>query len=154
LARRPPFGTLSAMLGKPHRYSLEILERHLDTFGHVNNAVYLEILEEARWDWITRNGYGMRDVHELKQGPTILECSLRFLKELLLRETIQVESFVESMKGKTGQVIQKIWKQDGTLACEARFTVALFDLRARRLIAPTPRWLTAMGLSAEQPIDA
>jgi thioesterase-3 len=24
---------------------------HLDLFGHVNNARYLEFLEEARWDW-------------------------------------------------------------------------------------------------------
>ena len=142
------------MLGKPHRYSLEILERHLDTFGHVNNAVYLEILEEARWDWITGNGYGMREVREFLQGPTILECSLRFLRELLLRETIAIESYMDSMEGKTGQVVQKIWKQDGELACEARFTVGLFDLRARRLIAPTPRWLTAIGLSAESPADA
>ncbi len=37
------------MIGEAHEYHLLILEKHLDTFGHVNNASYLEILEEARW---------------------------------------------------------------------------------------------------------
>jgi hypothetical protein len=35
------------MLDHKHEYEALIHERHLDTFGHVNNAAYLEILEEA-----------------------------------------------------------------------------------------------------------
>lgn len=37
------------MLGPIHEYPVVIREHHLDTFGHVNNAAYLDILEEARW---------------------------------------------------------------------------------------------------------
>jgi len=29
-----------------YEYQKEILEQHLDTFGHVNNAVYLSLYEE------------------------------------------------------------------------------------------------------------
>ena len=50
------------MPGTVHEYELLIHEAHLDTFGHVNNAKYLEVLEEARWDFITRNGYGLDEV--------------------------------------------------------------------------------------------
>jgi thioesterase-3 len=141
------------MLGTAHRYSLEILERHLDTFSHVNNAAYLEILEEARWDWITKNGYGVREVKELGQGPTILECSLRFMKELLLRERIEIESQIDSMNGKVFEVLQTIRKPDGEIACEARLKMALFDLSARRLIAPTQRWLSTFGIVLDGPTD-
>ncbi|EEG84595.1 acyl-CoA thioester hydrolase, YbgC/YbaW family [Proteus penneri ATCC 35198] len=28
---------------------------HLDVFEHVNNARYLEFLEQARWDWIEQH---------------------------------------------------------------------------------------------------
>jgi acyl-CoA thioesterase FadM len=31
-----------------HVYTTQILEGHLDTFGHVNNARHLDLLEEAR----------------------------------------------------------------------------------------------------------
>ena len=134
------------MLVTPHRYALDILERHLDTFGHVNNAVYLEILEEARWDWITRNGYGMKEIRELEQGPTILECSLKFMKELRLRERVLIESDIASISAKTFDVVQYIRKPDGAVACEAHFKMGLFDLRERRLVAPTPRWLAGLGL--------
>lgn len=47
------------MLGPIHEYPVVIREDQLDTFGHVNNAAHLDILEEARWDIITRNGYGL-----------------------------------------------------------------------------------------------
>ena len=30
-------------------YKVKIRESHLDTLGHVNNAVYLVLFEEARW---------------------------------------------------------------------------------------------------------
>ena len=32
-----------------HRIEIKIRGYHLDLFGHVNNARYLEFLEEARW---------------------------------------------------------------------------------------------------------
>jgi Acyl-ACP thioesterase len=58
----------TAMLGTVHEYDLLIRGHHLDTFGHVNNAKYLQILEEARWDVITRNGYSLDEV--ASQAPT------------------------------------------------------------------------------------
>ncbi|HEY8944785.1 MAG TPA: acyl-CoA thioesterase, partial [Polyangiaceae bacterium] len=75
-----------------HEYELRIIERHLDTFGHVNNATYLDLFEAARWDWITQNGYGLTRIRELERGPTILEIHLQFKRELLNRELIRIKS--------------------------------------------------------------
>ena len=44
------------MLGSVHEYEVVIREHHLDVFGHVNHAVYLELFEEARWELVTANG--------------------------------------------------------------------------------------------------
>ena len=71
-------------------YPILIKESDLDTFGHVNNATYLKLFEEARWDLITKNGYGIKTIRETKLGPTILEIKIRFLKELRLREKITI----------------------------------------------------------------
>lgn len=49
-------------------YELTIKEHHLDTFGHVNNAVYLELFEEARWEFISENGYGLKKIQNEKKG--------------------------------------------------------------------------------------
>ncbi len=135
------------MLGSVHEYSLVIREQHLDTFGHVNNAKYLEILEEARWDLITGNGYGLDDVIRRRIGPTILEITLKFQRELRNRQRITIKTWMESYAGKIGRVGQQILDPDGNLCCDARFTIGLFDLGARKLILPTPEWLEALGLT-------
>jgi thioesterase-3 len=137
------------MLGAVHEYRLLILEKHLDTFGHVNNASYLEILEEARWDLITRNGYGLAEVHRLGIGPVVLEAHLRFVRELQNRQEISIRSWLESYAGRIGQFAQQILAGDGTRCCDATFTIGLFDLQARRLVRPTPEWAKALGLRPE-----
>src|SRR5450432_2008933 len=135
------------MLGSVHEYPLLIREQHLDTFGHVNNAKYLEILEEARWDLITGNGYGLEEVIRRRIGPTILEITLKFQRELRNRQRIIVKTWMESYAGKIGKVAQQIHDRDGNLCCDAMFTIGLFDLAVRKLIVPTPEWLKALGLT-------
>lgn len=135
------------MLGSVHEYPLTIREGHLDTFGHVNNATYLVILEEARWELITRNGYGLDEVVRRRIGPTILEINLKFQRELKNRQRITIRTWMESYAGKIGKVAQQIVDADGDLCCEALFTIGLFDLSARKLILPTPEWIKGLGLT-------
>lgn len=137
------------MLGTVHEYRRRILEGDLDTYGHVNNAGYLEILEEARWDLVTRNGYGLEEVKRLGIGPVVLEVTLRFKRELRNRQEVTIRSWVESHSGKIGRFAQQIVDETGELCCDAMFTVGLFDLRARRLVRPTGEWAKALGLSLE-----
>ena len=47
--------------------------------------------------------------------------------------------------GNMGKMLQKMIKADGTVASEALFTFALFDLVARKLIEPTAEWKQAIG---------
>lgn len=135
------------MVGSVHDYPLVIREAHLDTFGHVNNATYLAILEEARWELITRNGYGLDEVVRRRIGPTILEINLKFQRELRNRQRILIRTWMESYTGKIGKVVQQIVDAEGNLCCEALFTIGLFDLAARKLIPPTPEWIKGLGLT-------
>lgn len=134
------------MQGERYYFEVLIHEGHLDTFGHVNNARYLDILEQARWDLITRNGFGLAEIKERGVGPTILEINLRFLRELRNRQRITIESWLDSYDGKVSKFIQQIKSEQGELCCEATFALALFDTKARKLILPTPDWLRAVGV--------
>jgi thioesterase III len=129
-----------------HEYRLLIHERHLDLFGHVNNAAYLEIFEEARWDWVTGNGYGVREVRERGLGPVLLEARLRFHREVTNRDDVIIRSRTVEYKGKIGRLEQAMLRADGTAACTAEFVIGLFDLKTRRLVKPTPEWLRAVGM--------
>jgi len=126
-------------------YPVLIKEQHLDTFGHVNNAVYLTLFEEARWDLITKNGYGLKKIQESSIGPTILEIKLHFSKELRLRDEIVIETTALSYKKKISVIGQRMLRSD-EVCCTAEFLIGLFSLRERKLIMPTPEWLKAIGI--------
>src|SRR5258706_3751331 len=139
-----------SMLGSIHSYELTIHERHLDTFGHVNNATYLELFEEARWQLITENGYGVDEIKRRQAGPTILEINLRFAREVRNRERVTIKSWTESYTGKVHQFLQQMLNAKQEPCCEATFVIGLFDLQARKLMLPTAEWLHPLGVPEAQ----
>jgi thioesterase-3 len=134
------------MMSSIHAYPLTIIERHLDTLGHVNNATYLEIFEEARWDFVAKQGFGIAEIQEKKIGPVILEVHVRFIKELLLRTEIQVKTRFSQIDQKISTIHQWIENENEVRFCEAEFKMGLFNLSTRKLILPTSQWLAILSL--------
>ncbi|MBI2712485.1 MAG: acyl-CoA thioesterase [Bdellovibrio sp.] len=131
-----------------HIYDLLVLEGHLDTFGHVNHAKYFEILEEARWDMVTRNGFGLKEIHKVGLGPVILEAKIKFKRELRLREKIRIETQFLSYNKKIARVGHKIFNETKKICAEAEILFGLFDIHRRKIVNPTPEWLRAIGITA------
>ncbi len=128
------------------QYPVLIRESHLDTFGHVNNAAYLQLFEEARWEFITARGYDLAYIKSSGLGPIVLECRLRFLREIRLREKIIIESETLRTERKTAVLRQTMMNEKQQLCCEAEMLFGLFDTRERKLVAPTPEWSRAIGV--------
>lgn len=126
---------------KTYNYSFQIKERHLDLLGHVNNATYLELFEEARWQIVTEHNLGLDSVMKTQVGPVILEVHLKFVKEVKNRERVNIETTFEGFSGKVGKVHQRLVNEAGESACEADFVVAVFDLKQRKIIEPPKGWL-------------
>jgi len=135
---------------EPFRYDLQIRERHLDTFGHVNNATYLQILEDARWEFITPRGFGLHDIQRTGLGPVVLEFNLKFIKELRLRQNVYVESQMISYEKKIGILRQDIFNDANELCFAGKMVFGLMDTKARKLVLPTPEWLKAVGVRPDQ----
>ena len=129
------------------KYELLIREHHLDTFGHVNNATYLEILEEARWEFVTARGFGLEAIHKAGRGPIVLALDIKFQREIKLRQTIRIESQMIAYEKKIGTLSQCIFNEQEECCCQVKMTFGLFDLNERKLIMPTPQWLDVMGMS-------
>ena len=137
--------TADAAAYEKFHYPLTIREHHLDTFGHVNNATYLEILEEARWELITPRGFGLATIKATGLGHVILELHLKFINELTLRQDIIIESQLVSYERKIGVLRQDIFNADKELCFASTMTMGLMDMKARKLVLPTPEWLHAVG---------
>jgi thioesterase-3 len=128
-------------------YPLIIKEHHLDTFGHVNNATYLELLEEARWEFISLRGFDLAYIQKHGIGPTIVEFHLKFFKELRLRQKIIIRTQNISYEKKIGKLRQIILNENGETCFEAIMTYGLFDTKERKLVLPTKEWLHAIGFN-------
>ena len=134
-------------LNEVFEYEIVIKECHLDSFGHVNNAVYVQLYEEARWDFITKNGFGLEVILRDQMGPVLLDLQVKFRREIKNREVIKIQSQTrEILSSKMMVLDQKMIKADGKIASEAVFTIGFFDMQQRKLIEANPRWLKAVGI--------
>jgi acyl-CoA thioester hydrolase len=126
--------------------TITIREEHLDTFGHVNNARYLEIFEQARWDLITEGGFGLDFIQSSGTGPVVLELSLRFMREVKNRQQMRIRTTLDSYEGKIGRMTQLLVDEQDQVCCEGKFVIAQWDMKTRKLIPPTLEWKRALGL--------
>ncbi len=129
-----------------NEYKFTVVESHLDLFGHMNNAMYLKVFEEARWAVTTERGYGLREIMALKKGPTILEMEISFKKELKNRMEMTVKTWCSDYQGRVGHLVQTMENSKGEECARVVMAFGLFDLETRRLIDGTPEWRHAIGI--------
>jgi YbgC/YbaW family acyl-CoA thioester hydrolase len=127
-------------------YKIQIKESHLDTLGHVNNAAYLVLYEEARWAYLNSKNYPLEKVLSEKKGPVILEMHLKFLKELKLRDEVTITFEPVEIQKKTVKILQKMLMTNQDVAAELLITVAFFDLQTRKIIEPNRAWNHVLGI--------
>lgn len=132
------------MTGQPHRYPVLIKEVDLDFYAHVNNRTYLTLFEEARWDFIHGHGYGFKKIEESRLGPIVLETTIKYLKELKLRDQIVIETSFISHNRMVSKLLQKILRGE-EVCCVAEFTIGFFNLETRKLVEPNAEWLRVLG---------
>lgn len=115
---------------------VEIIVRgyHLDVFGHVNNARYLEFLEEGRWDFyddlFSANYFTHRNL-----GFVVVNININYRRAVTLGRTIFVETGVKEAGGRSVTLIQKIlFKQSGEIAADAHVKFVIVDNKTGRAV--------------------
>jgi len=115
-----------------HNTSIKVRGYHEDRFGHVNNARYLEFLEEGRWDYL--------DVHGPQGGfpalgvfPVVASLSISYRRPAHAGETVAVTTQVGPVSSRKDLMHQEIHQTcSGKLGCEADITVVLVDAETGR----------------------
>ncbi|GHA96373.1 acyl-CoA thioesterase [Streptomyces chryseus] len=118
-------------------FSVDVTVRgyELDTQGHVNQAVYLQYAEHARWELLRAAGLPQEKLLADGVGPVQLEVTVKYARELRGGERVRVTCQFVYGTGKTFGIVQQIIKEDGTVAAEISGVGGMLDLSARKLIA-------------------
>ena len=104
---------------------------HLDLYGHVNNARYLEFIEEARWALfedhlgaLAAKGYSF----------FVVNININYKSPATLGDTLVVDSLVTRFGGKSCTLKQSITKQgSGTPVVDADVTFVIAGPEGRAL---------------------
>ena len=114
----------------------------LDVNGHLNQAVYHQYAEHARWEVMRAAGLVPEKLRPAGIGPVVLESTVKHLRELHLGDEASITCATEWGPGKAFRMHQQIIKLDGTVSAEFHVVLGLMDLTARRLVPnPTERLL-------------
>ncbi|KDN78535.1 thioesterase [Streptomyces olindensis] len=105
-----------------------------DVQGHLNQAVYLNYAEHARWSLLQAAGISQSALIGSGVGPVALETTIRYLRELLAGDEVRVTCAFAWGDGKTFRIEQSVVKADGTVAAEITAVGGILDLEKRRLV--------------------
>ncbi|MEV0005453.1 thioesterase family protein [Micromonospora sp. NPDC050980] len=125
-------------MADPFRVRVTVRGYELDTQGHLNQAVYLQYAEHARWECLRAAGIAQDRLLAAGVGPVALEATVRYLRELRGGDEVDVTCEFRWGEGRTFRIGQEFTRPDGTPVASVTGVGGLLDLATRRLV-PEPR---------------
>lgn len=101
---------------KTYRSSLEVRGYEIDSFGHVNNAVYLNYLEFARWKMLNEEGITLEQITKDKQWPVIQSIEIKYLKPSFTGDVLEISTRITEVSRVKFQLEQVIHRGDSSIA--------------------------------------
>lgn len=115
-----------------HTIELKVRGYHLDLFGHVNNARYLEFLEEARWAAFEKT-VNLEDIARKGWAFTVVNININYRRPAVLNDILCVETSIEQWRRRSAVINQEVKnKESGQLVADADVTFVMFDSRKQK----------------------
>jgi thioesterase-3 len=115
-----------------NRIRVKVRGFHLDVYGHVNNARYLEFLEDARWTLI-ESEIDLEKWRQLGFGFTIVKITINYRKAARLNNVLEIHTRLEKLGGKSGVFKQEIaLASTGEPVADAEVVFVILDLQTRK----------------------
>jgi len=115
--------------------SIEIKVRgyHLDVYQHVNNARFLEMLEEARWSHY--DAYPPKMFIEEGWGFVVVNINIDYKSPAVLGDVLNIQTELSRIGGSSLTLRQEVSvKGTGVLAAGADVTFVIIDLKTKKVL--------------------
>ncbi|WP_110685283.1 acyl-CoA thioesterase [Salinicola aestuarinus] len=113
---------------------------HLDGYGHVNHARYLEFLEEGRWAFVDDHP---EFAEALAAGVALVAVNLNidYRRAAVMHDDLDVRTCLSRLGGRSGRVSHEIvHRRSGEVVVAASLTFVLLDQRSHEVIALDGDW--------------
>ncbi|MEH0927175.1 acyl-CoA thioesterase [Micromonospora sp. CPCC 205558] len=118
-----------------HSTHIIIRSDDIDSNGHVRGSKYLDYAVHARWIALTQAGLSAKKLASAGFGPVVLDVSIKYRRELMLGDEIDIETRFEYGSPKFVKTIQStVRRSDGVVAAEVTSLTGLMNLAERKLV--------------------
>jgi acyl-CoA thioester hydrolase len=108
--------------------SLTVRTYECDSYGHVNNATYLNYLEYARYQLLKDAGFDYPAVIRAGYGVYVAKVSIEYKRPALVEDELLIRSWPVRKGAVSGLIAQRILRGEDLIA-EAEVTWAFVDSR-------------------------
>ncbi|WP_049223512.1 acyl-CoA thioesterase [Neisseria sicca] len=116
--------------------NIRVRNYHLDGYGHVNNARYLEFLEEARWAFFEEHGL-LSEIDGLML--VVVRTDIRYRRAAVDGDILRFEGRLKELTSRHIILTQNIVLPSGKHAVEAESTLMVVSAESGRSISiPEP----------------
>ncbi|MDR3312131.1 MAG: acyl-CoA thioesterase [Spirochaetaceae bacterium] len=119
-----------------------------DSYGHVNNAVYLNYLEYGRMEFLHACGFDYKGLVDAGYYLYITHIDISYKASAFLDDRLLVEVEPIKLGHVSGTFRQRVLKADGTVCAEAKVTWASVTTNGKP--APIPRQFMIDSLKPTQ----
>jgi acyl-CoA thioester hydrolase len=115
------------------RHRLEVRFRDCDPMGHVNNAVYLTYLEQARFaHWRAVWGFDFEGLPENAPGVILARAEIDYRRPARYGDMLEVRISLERIGRTSFSYTYDIVDQDERIVAEAKSVQVMYDYAAGR----------------------
>ena len=91
---------------RPHVARLTVRGYHCDAYGHVNNARWLELFEEARWR-LLEGGGALARLHDAGYGFVVVRIEVDYRRPAVPEDVLEIRSRLDHVGGRSAVIRQQ-----------------------------------------------
>ena len=123
---------------------------HVDIYSHVNNARYLEFLEEGRWAAFENMG-NIKEILAKGYGLTVVNINISYISAATAGDILLIKTGIDKIGTKSIVISQKIFKKEGMApVINALVTFVLIDMKSGKSVPVNEQVLKYLNVESSK----
>lgn len=107
---------------------------HMDVYAHVNNARYLEFMEDARWEVLEKH-IGLKRLHAKEIIFAVVNININYRKPAAMGDILELYLGLEKISSKSAVFYQELRLQGtATVVADAKVTFVFADVNTGKAV--------------------
>ena len=131
----------------PFVFPLRVQAAEIDEFEHVNNAVYVQWMEQCAWEHSKHLGLGFAEYQALDRGMAVLRHEIDYLASAYADEMLEMATWIDcsDQRLKMDRCFQLVRVADQVTLLRARTTFVCIELSTGRPKRMPPEFIAGYG---------